>query len=179
MYIGSTKSIKSRKYEHFHSLSKGKHHSSHLQKSYDKYGVENFIFYVLEECLPEVRKEREIHHIFINGSHKRDLGYNIYEPNEGNFKCSESTKNKIIDSHIKSGKSFPIIAYNNMTLEIIGEYSSIKECGKQLGINTSVVYEISISHKRLTYKGMTFFRAGESPHTRTSPKQRDMRPLCK
>ncbi len=51
VYIGSTSTaFSSRKQAHFNTLRKNKHHSEHLQKSYNKYGENNFIFEILEIC---------------------------------------------------------------------------------------------------------------------------------
>ncbi len=47
-YVGSAVSLNRRKNLHFHDLRKGKHHCSHLQNAWNKYGEENFIFEVLE-----------------------------------------------------------------------------------------------------------------------------------
>ena len=76
-YIGSTKNFSKRKYEHFNTLSKNKHHSSHLQKAYNKYGREKFVFVVLEECEVDKLIEREIFWIKLKNSINSDYGYNM------------------------------------------------------------------------------------------------------
>ena len=53
LYIGSSSNIKSRFYNHKLELNKNKHHCSHLQNAYNKYGKENFIFVKLLECNEE------------------------------------------------------------------------------------------------------------------------------
>lgn len=50
IYIGSTKNFKKRKNTHTRQLKNNKHHCVYLQRSYNKYGQENFIFGILEEC---------------------------------------------------------------------------------------------------------------------------------
>lgn len=47
-YIGSSISIKTRIMGHKSKLNTGKHDNSHLQKSWEKYGKQNFIFRILE-----------------------------------------------------------------------------------------------------------------------------------
>lgn len=47
-YIGSSKDLKMRKRVHFALLRDKKHSNPHLQRAYDKYGVENFSFEILE-----------------------------------------------------------------------------------------------------------------------------------
>jgi group I intron endonuclease len=53
IYIGSAKNFKTRWNTHLCNLRKGKHHSSHLQKAFRKYGEENFIFEILITCHPD------------------------------------------------------------------------------------------------------------------------------
>ena len=41
-YVGSSKNLYDRLHQHFHNLKYNKHHSLHLQASYNKYGESNF-----------------------------------------------------------------------------------------------------------------------------------------
>ena len=50
MYIGSTNNFDNRKYRHFHQLENGIHHSILLQRAYDKYGKDSFVFEILKIC---------------------------------------------------------------------------------------------------------------------------------
>ena len=50
VYIGSSLNIKSRLKTHIFSLKNNKHHSLKLQRSYNKYGKDNFLFKILELC---------------------------------------------------------------------------------------------------------------------------------
>ena len=52
-YIGSSNHIHKRWKYHKLDLLKGNHHTPHLQRSWDKYGEQNFDFVIVEECLPE------------------------------------------------------------------------------------------------------------------------------
>lgn len=47
-YIGSSYHTDKREKEHFGRLYNNKHHNIHLQNSYNKYGKDNFKFYVIE-----------------------------------------------------------------------------------------------------------------------------------
>ena len=79
-YIGlSVTSLSKRKGSHLSRLKKGKHGNSHLQRSYDKYGENNFKFTVLEEdfdCIEDLKKA-EIFWINFLGTLNSDYGYNI------------------------------------------------------------------------------------------------------
>lgn len=48
-YIGSAKNFKDRKRRHLQSLRNGNHFNAHLQRSFNKYGENNFEFLILEE----------------------------------------------------------------------------------------------------------------------------------
>lgn len=58
-YIGSSKNIEYRIYEHFSRLKNNSHRNSHLQNSYNKYGKKMFKWDILEECLPIELLNRE------------------------------------------------------------------------------------------------------------------------
>ena len=49
IYVGSAINLAKRKYYHLYDLKNNKHHSIILQNSYNKHGVENFEFFILEE----------------------------------------------------------------------------------------------------------------------------------
>ena len=49
-YYGSSKNIEKRWRTHSNNLKNGKHHNIHLQRSWDKYGEDNFVFELVEEC---------------------------------------------------------------------------------------------------------------------------------
>lgn len=65
-YVGSARQFRVRKNIHWCLLRKGKHHSAHLQASWNKYGENAFSFYPLE-TIPTVTdeqlREREDHYI--------------------------------------------------------------------------------------------------------------------
>jgi group I intron endonuclease len=63
LYVGSSKSIGRRWTEHRRQLKAKVHPSPRLQRAWDKHGESNFVFSVLEECVPEVLFEREQFHI--------------------------------------------------------------------------------------------------------------------
>lgn len=172
IYIGSTKSLVSRKYFHFYQLKLGVHHSTHLQKSYDKYGKDKFVFSLIEECTKEDRKDREIYHIKINNSYSRDCGYNVCEPNDDNFKHSTQTKNKMRNSEYVLQMVIPIDMYD-LSGNFINTYTSICYCANQNKIHSIIIHDI-INGKRKSYKGNTFVLSGTPFNYVPSSKQRNM-----
>lgn len=80
MYIGSSTNIARRKRQHLNSLLKNEHHSIHLQRAWNKYGKDNFVFEILDgnatkENLREKEKEWILHYKTLD----REFGYNISE----------------------------------------------------------------------------------------------------
>lgn len=59
VYIGKSTHIKQRFQEHFSELNKNKHKNKYLQSSWNKYGVNNFSFEIIEECSKELLNEKE------------------------------------------------------------------------------------------------------------------------
>ena len=75
-YIGSSNNIKNRWYQHKKSLNEGIHGNIHLQNAWNKYGGQNFVFEILEECNPQHQFERE--QFYLNNLNPFDNnGYNI------------------------------------------------------------------------------------------------------
>ena len=62
-YIGSAKIIKYRWQRHKSDLSKGVHHSRLLQRHYNKYGLEDLFFEIIETCTEKELLEREQHYL--------------------------------------------------------------------------------------------------------------------
>lgn len=65
-YVGScahVKGFKLRWNNHINSLNKNNHHSIVLQRAWNKYGKENFVFEVIEECEAEKCIEREQYYL--------------------------------------------------------------------------------------------------------------------
>lgn len=177
VYVGSTKSPYSRKISHFRNLLKNNHHSIYLQRSYNKYKKENFEFIVLSEFNDENRKENELLYINKYKSYLPQYGYNMWIPDDSkiNFTCCQITKNKIKESHIKSGYSIPVVAYNIIDGSVIKEYMSLKECSLDLKIHIAIIHDIINKNKnRLSYKGMTFRKIGDIYDYKPSSKQRFM-----
>lgn len=49
-YIGSSKNVERRLYNHFNLLRHNSHHSSKLQEAYNTYGANSFASRLLKEC---------------------------------------------------------------------------------------------------------------------------------
>jgi group I intron endonuclease len=115
-YIGSSKTIKRRWYEHKRQLRKNQHHSKVLQRAFNKYGENNFVFEILELCEPDElliieQKYFDLikpEYIILKTAGRFD-GYKHTEETKQilrekrkeqiNLPCSEETKKKISDAN--------------------------------------------------------------------------------
>ncbi len=75
VYIGSSINIAKRRYNHNYQIKKCSHNNRYLTRAIKKYGSENFIFEIIEECEVSVLKERE--QFFIDKYRAFGFGYNL------------------------------------------------------------------------------------------------------
>ena len=59
IYVGSAVDLKGRWSTHKNRLKDNKHHSIYLQRAYNKYGADNFVFEIIEECSKDDLIKRE------------------------------------------------------------------------------------------------------------------------
>lgn len=112
-YIGQSVNISERWKKHISELNNGLHHNDYLQKAWNKYGIENFKFYVLEYCSIDKLNEKEIYYIDYYDTLNRDKGYNLKSggqdhnsySTESRHKMSDSVKKSYLNSNLKSIRS--------------------------------------------------------------------------
>lgn len=101
IYVGSSDNICKRIYTHNRDLNANKHHSIHLQRAWNKYGAESFLYFCIEKCDVELLIEREQKWMDDFCSYKKNKGYNI-SPTAGScrgIKLSEEHKEKLSKAH--------------------------------------------------------------------------------
>ena len=94
-YFGQSVNLKDRLYGHKTKLKHNKHKNRHLQFAVNKYGIENFNFYIVEECDISCLDERERYYISLYNSDNREYGYNIEPGGKKNKSMSDETKQKL------------------------------------------------------------------------------------
>lgn len=103
-YIGQSKNIRKRWYSHKSLLKKNKHENKYLQRLYNKYGVEQFTYEILELCSIEKLDERERYWIAQNGGVDSIQNCN-WESGGHKHKTYSLEQRKLISERYK-GKSF-------------------------------------------------------------------------
>lgn len=103
IYVGSSDSICWRLYDHRKELNSNSHHSIHLQRAWNKYGSDVFVYFLVER-VDNVGKllEREQYWMDEFRCYVKDKGYNI-SPTAGScrgIKLSEEHKEKLRQAHI-------------------------------------------------------------------------------
>jgi predicted transcriptional regulator len=78
-YIGESENISGRIVAHKSLLRRNKHDNPYLQRAYNKSGLENFSFYILEECSvdKEILDNLETYYIDLYHTRNKRFGYNI------------------------------------------------------------------------------------------------------
>lgn len=96
-YIGSSCNIKNRWASHRTTLKTNTHLSKYLQRAYNKYGIENFRYEIVEICSIENLLNREQYWIDFHKTYIPKNGYNI-SPTAGNtngYKHTDGDKYKM------------------------------------------------------------------------------------
>lgn len=104
VYIGKSYNIEKRFYEHKRRLINNTHDNVYLQRSWNKYGEDQFSFTIIEECEESILNEKEIYYIDILNSNNLNYGYNLTNGGDGatGYKHTLETRKKL--SEMQSGR---------------------------------------------------------------------------
>ena len=76
-YIGQSIDIKNRWLHHKSELRNNKHDNDYLQNAWNKYGEDDFKFYILEHCTIDELNDKENYYIEFCNTLDKDFGYNL------------------------------------------------------------------------------------------------------
>lgn len=121
-YVGQTKNFVKRKAGHLYDVKRGC--EKPLYRAIRKYGVENFSFEIIEECLDEIINEREQHWVAHFDSFNPEKGYNLTPSGRYNNIeiVSEETKHKL--SQLFSGDKNPCFGRVGALHPMFGKHHS-------------------------------------------------------
>lgn len=160
-YIGQSVAIKRRWNEHQKALSKGTHYNTYLQNAYNKYGKDNFIYEILEQCPKEKLNEREQFYIQLFNSFKDgfncDLGgSNIQGEANPMYGKSGLESPRYIDQVLQLNLAGDIIGIHdsaNLAAKAVsGQAGHINDCLHSWRQHTPSTTN-TVSRERFTHKG--------------------------
>ena len=140
VYIGQTRvGFEKRKKQHIHELKNNIHNNDYMQKSWNKYGKENFKFSIVEECILDKLDELEVKWI---AYYKNSVGvYNLDSGGNKNKKFSEYSLKKMSEA---SKKNWNNPKYSNRLRKIFANIHGGKNninARKVICINTGEIFE--------------------------------------
>ncbi len=150
IYVGKTNNIYTREDDHFQSLRNNTHHNYHLQKAFNKYGEDNFVYEILIECDENILYSEEHYWCNMLNAHNRKFGYNI-RPTHPEGRCGVSENTKIL---IANAFKKPIIVLSKDGI-FIDKCESLEETCKKFNVGSSTVSK-SINNKSKTYEKFVF-----------------------
>lgn len=170
-YIGKGKNVENRHNSHFSKLRRGVHENFYLQNSWNKYGEQNFKFYVLEECQKRSLNKLEKYYIKELNT-KIPNGYNMTDGGDGGLNptgtlrkifrlakigkhpSKESLKRMSESNHTPSGENHPMYGKHHSQKSIQkmiknqpSEFGKDNpNFGKKMGDSSSKYYGVGILH---------------------------------
>lgn len=157
-YIGSSQNCRARTTSHLHDLRHNMHSNPKLQRAFNKYGENQFIFEIVEQCTINKLIKREQFYV-----DRLNPFFNIRREcvaTQRGVKRSKALLNKL--QKYRNLEKKPIIQIDKQSLKIIKEWESITSCSKKLDIRISNLVKAckKIGYHR-TLKGFVFRYKGD------------------
>ena len=149
IYIGSSKNLYQRLYEHKNDLIKHKHSNNFLQKVFDKEGIQNFKIDIIEFCDSKIRIERESYWI-----KKLNADMNLQDPishelsEESKRKLSNSIKKGLKDGKYKKKYDFCEIEAYDYFGNFIKSFKSKEEASKEFNFTIKEVQSLASGYRK-------------------------------
>lgn len=132
VYIGQSIDIIKRFYSHKSSLNRDCHQNIFLQRSWNKFGENNFKFEIIEKCNDNDLDIREVYYINLLSSNNDKYGYNLTSGG-CKFKVNEQI---LINKSLKYSKQ--ILQFTKEGL-FISEYLNARQAALKYNINASLI----------------------------------------
>jgi group I intron endonuclease len=165
-YIGSSKDINRRWWEHKNDLNKKTHINAKLQNAWNFYGENQFKFEIVEEIMDDkLLLEREQHYLNMFEPYRNGIGYNIAQNSCGGDNFTHNPNKENIRqqlSELYSGENNPMFGkkHNDESLlkqkqKAIGRFSLnwfIEKYGNDLGSRMYEERRLKLSSRTINYK---------------------------
>ena len=136
VYIGQSIRIEKRWIDHKKTLRSNSHRNIYLQNAWNKYGEENFIHEIIEECDISELNDKEIYWIKYYNSTDSSCGYNLDKGGGCNKEISDITREKLSISHKGENNSQ---SHSVICLETKEVFTTIKQANDKYDIPKSVI----------------------------------------
>ena len=173
-YIGKTTDFETRKKEHIRKLKAKRHHNRHLQSSFNKDGIDSFVFDIIEKCDLEHLDEKEKYWIEFYKTTNDNNGYNIMSGGQG----GKGTKEVIEKQRKSQEKNKKKVYAFNSNGELCLSWDSIKECSKDLlaypcDIRRTIIKQ-QYSCRGYILQNNSTFEKRESPSDKAKLRERNL-----
>ena len=139
----------------FKTLDKNKHKNNHLQFSYNKYGKDKFISYILEYCSNELLCEKEKYYIDLFQSYQKEYGFNKTLGGEFGVVSDEINQKRILklkqlkpSEEIKNRIRNTLLGYKQTEESIKKRVNAIRKCSDE--IEKNIIDSYLIENKNRT-----------------------------
>ena len=175
-FSGSSKNIRQRLWVHRAELRHNKHENAHLQSAWNKYGEQNFDYYILEACEEKELLKREQWYITTTKP-KYNMNRKTQRPPCSKIsrrKQSETRKRLFKEGKLKPHfKHIPTYVYD-LEGNFLKEYSSMKDAALgEFGVNTGAVrsacYGIQNPSHRVRNRRFYFEKLATLPKVKKKP----------
>ena len=144
-YIGQSTDISKRWVYHKNSLNGNYHINTYLQNAWNKYGANNFKFYILEECEEDKNILNEKEQYWIDNFDSFNNGYNL---TLGGDNTSESLKKEVVQYDKEQN--------------VLAIYKSLQEASDMTGVKTTGI-SMCCCKNAYTAGGYLWSFVGEKP----------------
>jgi hypothetical protein len=134
-YVGQTINLRKRKKEHRTKLNTNIHDNKYLQRSCDKYGLDSFIFYIVE-IVDDVQNlnEQELYYIKLLETRMNAFGYNLKLDTYS--REGENVSKSIGIEYPTLRKPIVQVTFDG---EFVERYDGIKIAAKNMGVDYSII----------------------------------------
>jgi len=191
VYVGSAININNRFKTHKRLLKNNKHYNSHLQSSFNMYGIENFQYEIIEITNINELLLKEKYWIETLNANNPNYGYNkrlIVNSNLG-IKLSDETKRKLSVSHMGHKRSndtnqkikesqYKKICQFDKDGNFIMVHNSLQEAAKSLNSNYTTSITNCLKKKLPSALGFLWCYENEKNDFKPTPlKKRGVKPI--
>lgn len=151
LYVGSAKDFTKRTWVHLRDLRLNKHHSSYLQRAYNKYGIESFDFCILE-TVKDINQLVELEQLWMNFLKPE---YNILPTAYSHLgaKRTEESKKKMSLAQVKT-----IIYQYDLQMNLIKIHTEgVQQVSKDTGVKRSTI-SMGLCGKNKTAAGFIWIK---------------------